>query len=92
MPTAGSPQLVEQHFSILQVGGVEPFGEPAVDGRKEFTSFRSPALFAPQPGKAHRGAQFPKFGSLLLGDDQGFAIQFLSFLGMPPGALTGRGL
>jgi len=42
-----------------------------------------PSLVATQPGEAYGGAQFPKLGLLLTRDAQGFAIQFLSRLGMP---------
>ena len=33
VPTAGSRQLVEQPLGVFQVGGVEAFGEPAVERR-----------------------------------------------------------
>ena len=52
-------KLVEQCLCFFEVGCVEPFGEPAVDGRQQVTPFVSPALFAPQPGQACGGAQLP---------------------------------
>jgi hypothetical protein len=36
------------------------------------------SLVAAEPGEAQDGAQFPELGPLLLGDAQGFAVQFLS--------------
>ena len=45
-------------------------------------SFDGAAMVAAEPGKAHRGAQFPELGLLLPGDVQGFAVQFFSSLGM----------
>src|ERR1700730_12241476 len=40
-------------------------------------------LVAAEPGEAHGGAQFPELGPLLLGDAQGFAIQFLGGVECP---------
>ena len=37
MPATGSCQLIEQRLCLLQVGGVEALGEPAVDRREEIT-------------------------------------------------------
>ena len=54
----GSRQLVEQRLCLFQIGGVEALGEPAVDRSEQIARFGSPALFAPQPGEARRGAQF----------------------------------
>ena len=45
--------------------------------------FDAAVLVAAQLGEARRGAQFPELCFLLLGDAQGFAIEFLSSLGMP---------
>ena len=83
MLTTGSSQLVEQRLRLFQIGGVEAFGEPAVDRREEIAGFGAAALVAAEPGEAHGGAQFPELGLLLLGDAQGFAIEFLGGLGMP---------
>jgi hypothetical protein len=76
-------QFVEQRLGVLEVGGVEALGEPAVDRREQITGFGAAILVAAESGEAHGGAQFPELGLLLLGDAQGFAIQFLGGLGMP---------
>jgi hypothetical protein len=44
---AGSRQLIEQHLRVLQIGGAEALGEPAVNGREQLARLRPPALFAP---------------------------------------------
>jgi hypothetical protein len=46
--------------------------------RRSWASARG--LVGAQPGEAHRGAQFPEFSFLLLGDAQRFAIPFLGGL------------
>jgi len=45
MLTTGSRQFVEQHLCVLQIGGVEALGEPAVNGRQQLARFGPPALF-----------------------------------------------
>src|SRR6516165_3158348 len=57
MPTAGSRQLIEQPTRFFQIGGIEAFGEPAVDRREQVTGFGAAALVAAKPGEAHGGAQ-----------------------------------
>jgi hypothetical protein len=42
-----SGQLIEERLCLLQIGGVEALGEPAVNRREEVPRVRSPALFAP---------------------------------------------
>ena len=59
MLTTGSRKFVEQHLCVLQIGGVEALGEPAVNGRQQLARFGPPALFGPQLGEARRSAQFP---------------------------------
>ena len=48
----GLRQLVEQRLGVLEVGGVEALGEPAVDRGEEVVSLRAFALIGPQSGKA----------------------------------------
>src|SRR5262249_60091117 len=57
-------QLIEQSLCLLQVQGIEPFGEPVVDRCKKIASLVPLALFAPQPRQAHRRPQFPGLGLL----------------------------
>src|SRR5262249_32008373 len=58
-------QLIEQDLGLLQVAGLEAFGEPAVERSKKIAGLIPPALIAPQPRHAHRGAQFPGLRLLL---------------------------
>src|SRR5215472_13590680 len=57
-PTAGSRQLIELPLRFLQIGGVEAFGKPAMDGCQQLARFGPPALLAPQPSEARHSAQF----------------------------------
>src|SRR6516162_1108075 len=66
--TRASRQLGEESCGVLQVGGIEALGKPAVDGREQLACFRAPTLLAPQPGEARRRAQFERFRLLLAGD------------------------
>ena len=52
--TAGSCQLAEQRLGFFQIGGVEAFGKPAVDGREEVARLGAPALARQEPGEARR--------------------------------------
>ncbi len=45
----GLLQFLEQRLGILQVGGVEAFGEPAVDGLEERAGLVALALVAEPP-------------------------------------------
>src|SRR5438132_986995 len=82
-PPSSSAKLVQQRLCLFQIGGVEAFGEPAVDRREEVAGFVAPILIAAEPGEADGGAQFPELGLLLHGDAQGFVIHLLGGLGMP---------
>ena len=73
---SSSGELIEQRSRVLEVGGVEAFGEPAVDRREQIASRGVAALVAAQSGKARGGAQFPELGLLLPGDAKGLSIQF----------------
>jgi hypothetical protein len=64
----GSRQLVQQGLGVLQIGGVEAFGEPAVDRGEEVAGLSAFALIAPQAGKAGGGAQLPRTRGLPAGD------------------------
>jgi hypothetical protein len=54
-----SYQLVEQRLGILQIGGVEPLGEPAIDGNEQFARFSLATLIPAQLGEACHCAQLP---------------------------------
>src|ERR1700751_3845753 len=70
MPMAGSRQLVEKPPRLFQIDSVKALCEPAVYGRQEISGCCTPALFAPQPGEARRGAQLIGLGVLLPRDAQ----------------------
>src|SRR5215469_14062555 len=70
-------QLGEERFRVLQIGGVEPLSEPAVNRRQQFKGLGAVALVAPEPGEAHRGAQFVASRALLSGDREGGAERIL---------------
>ena len=78
-----STELLKQRLCFLKIWHVEAFGEPAVDRREKLAGLGAATPVAAELGEAHGGAQFPELGLLLLGDAQGFAIQFLGSLGMP---------
>ena len=78
----GSGEFVEHRLSFFEVGRVEAFGEPEVDGREKVARLGGAALVAAEPGEAHGGAQFPELGLLLPSDAQGFAIHLLSRLSL----------
>ena len=77
---AGSRQLIEQHLRVLEIGGVEAFGKPVVNGREKFARLRPPALLAPEPRKARRSAQFKRFCLLLAGNAECMLKGRLTFL------------
>jgi hypothetical protein len=55
----GSDEPVQERLRVLQIGGIQALGVvPAVNRREQVTRLRPPAMFAPQPGEARRGAQF----------------------------------
>jgi len=75
-------QFVEERFCLLEIGGIEAFGEPAIDRREKVAGFNVLVLVATEPGEAHGGTQFPELGLLFLGDTQSLPIEFLGGLRM----------
>ena len=61
-------QRIEQRPCFLQIGRVEAFGEPPINGRKTVVGFGMAALVAAEPGEAYGRAQFPELGILLPGN------------------------
>ncbi len=45
-------QFVKQRLCLLQIGGVEPLREPAIDGGEEVVGFGGLALGVPETGEA----------------------------------------
>src|SRR5216684_4504865 len=56
--------LIEQSLGILQIDGIETFGEPAVDFSEHRARLVATALLLKQPREACRRAQLPRFGLL----------------------------
>ena len=52
-----SAKLLQERLRILQIGGFEPFGEPAVDWRKQVVGVAPLAPVGPKPGEIARGAK-----------------------------------
>jgi hypothetical protein len=69
-----SSQLIEQCLGVLQVGGVEALGEPAIDRCQQRMRLCALALVMPRPREAGRGALFPELGVLLLCECKRLAI------------------
>src|SRR5215813_14707708 len=65
------PELIKQRLGFLEISGVKALGEPTVDWCKEVMGFLAFALLLPQASQAGRGAEFPRFGLLALGDADG---------------------
>jgi hypothetical protein len=61
-------QLLEQRLGFFQVGGVEAFGEPAVDFGEHSSRFITLALVREHPGEARRGTQLRGSRTLPPGD------------------------
>jgi len=49
-------QFVEQRLCVFEVGGIEAFGEPAVDRREQVVRFGAATLVAAEPVEDHIGA------------------------------------
>jgi hypothetical protein len=62
-----SCRLVQQRLRLLQIPGVEAFGEPIVNRDKQLIRVLASALAPPQPCEAGRGAQLPGFRLLAPG-------------------------
>src|SRR6516162_5352782 len=68
--TASCRQRVEQLLRLLQIAGVEAFGEPAIDRTEQFACVLHLALVAPEPRKARSSAELPGPCLLLTRDGQ----------------------
>ena len=64
-------QRVQQCLRLLQVSGVKPLGEPAVDRGQQLIGFDTLAVVLPEATEAHGGPQLQRFGFLAAGDVQG---------------------
>src|SRR5689334_20711339 len=65
-------------FGLLQIRRVEALVEAVIDRRQKIPRFYAATLVKTELSETRGSTQFPELGLLLLGDAQGFAIQFLS--------------
>src|SRR5579862_453855 len=75
-------QLVEQGLGIIQIGGIEAFGEPVVDFGEHRARFVAMTLLREQSREAGRGAQFKTTGLLAGRSVDRRAKQSLGFVRM----------
>jgi hypothetical protein len=64
----------------LQILGIKPFGEPAIDFRQQLVSFGALALVLPQARETRGGAEFEGLGLLFLCNLHRFQETGFSFL------------
>jgi hypothetical protein len=57
-------QFVQQRLGILQIGGVEAFGEPVIDNREYRARFIATTGVPKQPRETHRRTYFQRFAAL----------------------------
>src|SRR5712691_948222 len=69
--SALSRQLLQQHPSLLEIGGVKALREPAIDRCQEVSGFGVLTLLLPEATEAHGGPQFQGLGLLAAGHVQG---------------------
>src|SRR5262249_38933577 len=67
-PSSSIGQLFEQRFCVLQVGGVEAFGEPAIDFGEDGTSLGPPIGVAQHSREAGGCAQLVQLCALAARD------------------------
>src|SRR5216683_681904 len=60
-PSRSTTQFVEQRLGVLEIGGVEAFGEPGVDFHQHCMPLVAPAVLCEHAREARRCAQFPGF-------------------------------
>jgi hypothetical protein len=72
-------QLVEQRLCIFQIGGVEAFGEPAVDFGEHRARLITPVLFREQASESRCRAQLPQFSALALRNPDDLAETVFGF-------------
>src|SRR5262245_51654850 len=78
-------QRLQQCLRLLEVVGVKPLGEPAIDCRQQVVGLGPLALLLPQVSEAGGGAQFPGFGLLTVGDRDGLLEARLRLEGVRDG-------
>jgi len=69
-PETLCPQVLQQRFGPLEIGGVKALGEPAVDRCEQLPRFSAFALLLPQATQGQCRAQFPRLGLLAVGHSE----------------------
>src|SRR5712692_9994604 len=72
-------QFFQQRFRLLQVFGIKPLGEPAVDLRQCVACCVVLALLLPEASEAHHGSQLQGLGTLAAGNLDGLVKTGFSF-------------
>src|SRR5262245_264825 len=72
-----SRQLLQERLGVLQVSGVKPFGEPAIDRGQQRAGLVPRALLLPQPAQAQRRPQLQRPGVLATGHGEGLTKTLL---------------
>src|SRR5262245_61252429 len=72
-------QRLQQRPGLLEVSGVKPLGEPAIDRCQELVGLGALALLLPQARQTHGRPQLPRFRLLAAGDGEGLLKMLLRF-------------
>ena len=72
-------ELLQQSFSLLQVGGVKALREPAIDWGQQLAGLAPLTLTFPQAAQAQRRAQFQGLRLLVAGDIEGMVHMVFGF-------------
>src|SRR5262249_30084940 len=83
--TAGSRQLAEQLLRFFQIGGIEAFGEPVINGGENGARFLALPLALEEPGEARPRPQRPRFCTCPAGDRLANRGLSLALVGLPGG-------
>jgi len=67
-PSRSTTHFVEQRAGVLEIGSIEPFGEPAVDLGEHRACLVATTLFVEQLCEAHRRAQLPGLRAHIFGE------------------------
>src|SRR5262245_5157131 len=81
---SSSCECIEQSPSLLQVRGIKPLGEPAIDRCQQLARLGTLAMALPQTRQAHDGAQLQRLGLQLPHHVEGALKTRLGFVLLPP--------
>src|SRR2546422_7366399 len=84
-----SSQFFQQCLGLLQVFGIKPFGEPAVDLGQQLAGFVLLVLTPPQSTQTHHRSQLQRLGTLVARNLDGLEkTRFGFFFNFGPGTLA----